>query len=289
MALVNYIDEYLTANNKVPENESSHKQVGGLLLISTLLSFLALVVLTVYLGGDFSVDKKALYLSLFSAIPMVTLFASYFYLFLFYPAHQVVPLFGLSSIWLLLFEIAFVEVSISQQALVGILILIFGAYLLDSGSLKWRIPTKLLLIMIPVSLIWAISLYMVRIASETESVATIFFYQYVGIGIIGILLTLLVKPYRKGLLQRIRLQGKNFIGFSLINESLAQISFFFIMLAVALAPLAAFVTALGGLNSIFLLILFYLFPLQKRNNISRMQWIAIILMTIGIFIIEFWK
>ena len=287
MALVNYIDEYLTHNNKVTTDASTHTQIGGLILISTLLSIVTISSLFLYLD-DVSIDRGALYLALASAVPMVIVWTSYFYLFLKYPAHQVVPLFGLASLWLLLIEVFFGAV-VSITALLGIAILIYGAYLLDSGTIKWQIPTKLLLLMLPVSLMWATVLFLVRTAAETADVLTIYFYQYLGIGIIGILLTLLVVPYRRGLVYRVKLQGKNFLGFSLANETISQISFLFIMLAVAIAPLGAYVTALGGIQSIFVLLLFFFFPLHERSKVTTIQWSAMALIILGVFVIEIWK
>lgn len=288
MALVNYIDEYLTHNNNVTEEASIHKRIGGLIIISTLLSVVTIGGLYAYLGGDVSIDNRALYLALASSVPMVTLWTAYFYLFLIYPAHQVVPLFGLASLWLLLIEITF-GASVTLIALTGIGFLVYGAYLLDSGTFKWKIPTKLLLVMIPTSLMWAVSLFLVRQASEYSDVLTIFFYQYVGIGIIGLLLLSLIKPYRDGFTHRVKEQGVNFLGFSLLNETISQFSFLFVMLAIALAPLGAYVTALGGIQSIFVLLIFFLFPIHERSQISKNQWLAILFIVIGIFIIEFWK
>jgi len=287
MALVNYIDEYLTSNNKVTGEASVHKRIGGVLIISTLLSFITIITLYFYLG-DVSIAKQALYLALASSIPMVIVWTSYFYLFLKYPAHQVVPLFGLSSIWLLLIEILF-GASVTLTAITGIGFLVWGAYLLDSGTFKWKIPTRLLLIMLPVSLMWATSLFLVRLASGSSDVLTIFFYQYVGIGIIGLLLLILVRPYREGFLYRVENQGLNFLGISLLNETVSQISFLFVMLAIALAPLGAYVTALGGIQSLFVLLLFFLFPIHERSRIYSIQWVAMILIVIGVFIVELWK
>ncbi|MCA9361197.1 hypothetical protein KC845_01420 [Candidatus Kaiserbacteria bacterium] len=287
MALVNYIDEYLTSNNKVTDQESPHKRIGGVIIISTLLSVVTIASLGLYIS-DLSISNHSLYLALASAVPMVILWTAYFYLFLIYPAHQVVPLFGLSSIWLLVIELLF-GAHVTFTALLGIGVLVLGAYILDSDTFRWKVPTKLLLIMLPVSLMWSVSLFLVRLASAETSVLTVFFYQYVGIGVIGLFLVSLIKPYRDGFLYRVKNQGGNFLGFSLLNETISQISFLFVMLAISLAPLGAYVTALGGVQSIFLLIIFFLFPIHERNQISPTQWMAIILITFGVFIIEFWK
>lgn len=178
---------------------------------------------------------------------------------------------------------------ITTIGLLGIILLSFGAYALDTGTFRWQIPTKLLFIMIPISSFWAIALFLVRIASTDVSPNLVSFYQLIGVGTIGIILYIFVKPYRDGFLIRVREQGKKFIGFSLINESFAQLGYVSAMLAIAAAPVAAYFTSMAGMQGIMLLILLFLFPLHERDKITLPQVIAIILITLGIFIIEFWK
>lgn len=285
LALVNYIDEYLTTNNKVPEKANVHKKIGGLLLISTLLSAIGAIVIWL-LVPSVQLAQSSLMLGLLSAIPMVVMYASYFYLLTTYPAYQVVPLFLISSIWLLVIELMFGG-TVTFAGLLGIAILMTGAYFLDAGTLKWQIPTKLLLISIPATSAWAIALFMVRAAAENSPAILISFWQLVGIVLIGVCLFLFVKKYREGFLYRIKHQGKNFLGFSLLNESLAQGSYVFGNLAVAAAPVAAYVTAMSGVQSVFLLLFFLFFPIHKeRAKVTRLHIISIVLIAAGVFLIE---
>lgn len=284
MALVNYMDEYLTHNSPVLQTESIHKKVWGLILITMLFSIFTLGFFFVFID-DFSMSQRWVFISLFSAFPMWAMFASYFYLFQKYPAHQVVPLFGLSSVWLLVLELVS-WVTVTFLPILGVLFLLFGAYILDTRTLSWVIPTRLLFLMIPVSFLWAFSLFLARIVSVSDSISVFFIYQYVGIFFLGILLFLCVKPYREGFLQRVQKQGKVFVGGSIINEWFAQISFYSSMLAVSLAPLATYVSAISSIQYIFLFLLFFFFPLHKRNSISLLQVFAISLMIIGIGMIE---
>lgn len=283
LSLTNYIDEYLTINTKVQERLDSHTKIGGLLLISTIFSYFGAVIIWLFVQ-DVHLEHLPLVLSLTSSIPIVIVFATYFYLLLRYPAYQVVPLFLISSVWLLLFE-SFSGETITFYSIVGILIVSLGAYFLDVGTFKWKIPSRLLLLSIPATTMWAIALFMMRVASETASPVIITFWQFLGIGTIGILLFIFVKRYREGLLLRIRHQSMNFLGFSFLNESLAQGAYFFGYLAIAAAPIAAYVTALSGLQGLFLLFFFFLFPLHKdRAKITRVHIVAILLITIGVFI-----
>lgn len=286
LALVNYIDEQLVTSNKLPKAANIHTKVGSVLLISTLMCFVGAIITSAFShGATLSMEVKSI--ALLSAVPMVLMYASYFYLLQTYAVHQVVPLFQLSSIWLLLIELLFGG-SVSVAGLVGMGVLIYGAYILDAGTFKWKIPTKLLAIAVPATSTWAIALYMVRWASEKASVTSISVWQLIGIGVIGALLFFTVKRYREGLLYRFKNQGKRFIGFSLANETFAEGGYIFSNLAVAVAPVAAYVTAMSGVQSLFVLILFFLFPVENRAKVTTMQWIAVALIMVGVFLIE-WK
>lgn len=284
MALVNYLDEYLTQFTTIDKNQSIHKKVWGLILVSTLFWIFTLVGISFFIS-DFSMTQKGLTLSLLSSIPMVFMFSSYFYLFQKFSAHQVVPLFWLSSIWLLFLEIYSGD-SISLIPLLWILSLLYGAYILDTQSYTWKIPTSLLLIMLPVSFLWAISLFIAESVSRNDSILNFFFYQYVWIIIIWIILFLIIKPYREWLIERCKTQWKIFIWWSIVNESFAQISFLFSMIAVGIAPLATYVTAVSSTQYVMLFLLLFLFPIHERNTISKHQIISVLLMMAWILLIE---
>lgn len=284
LALVNFTDEHLATNNKLPPNSDVHSKVGSVLLISTLMSFVGAGLIAL-LTGDIALAADARNLAVLSAIPMVTMYAAYFYLLQTYPVHQVAPLFQLSSLWLLLIELLFGG-SISTIGLTGMFVLIYGAYILDAGTFKWKIPTKLLAIAVPATSTWAISLYMVRVASADASPISVTFWQLLAIGTVGVLLFLGVKKYREAFLYRIKNQGKLFLGLSLGNETFAEAGYVFSSLAVAVAPVAAYVSAMSGLQSLFVLILFFFFPQGQRAKVTRMQWVAVMLILFGVLLIE---
>jgi len=281
---VNYIDEFLTNNNKLPEKTNTQTKIGGLVLISTLMSFVGGTVMY-FLPHDPTLTTQAKLLALGSAVPMVAMYISYFYLLLTYPVHLVTPLFQISTLWLLMFELMYGG-TISAGGLAGILVLMYGAYILDAGTLKWKIPTKLLLYIIPATATRALALFMILVASKGGSPIALSYWQMYGIGVIGVLLFVFVKQYREGFLFRIKNQGKVFLGLSLVNESLAEGSFLFGNMAVAIAPVAAFIPAMSGVQSVFVMLLFLLFPQGERTKTTPVQWFAVILITAGVFLIE---
>ena len=252
--------------------------------MSTIMSFVGAILIAL-IFGNIELSSSARNIALLSAIPMVAMYVTYFYLLQTYPVHQIVPLFQISSIWLLAIELLFGG-SITVSGLAGMLVLIHGAYVLDAGTFKWKIPTKLLIIAIPATSTWALALFMVRIASENGSTIVITFWQMIAIGTIGLLLLIFVARYREGFLFRLKNQGKKFLGLSLANETFAEAGYVCSNLAVAIATVAAYVTAMSGVQSIFLLILFLLFPQGKRAKVTRIQWVAVILIVFGVFLIE---
>lgn len=287
--LVNYFDEYLTLNNPTRKESSSvYEETGGLIIISTLFTLIGIIGLGTYLGSSVFNTNKGTYVALFSAIPMVMVWIGYFFMFTKYPAHHVVPLLGLASVWLIILE-WFLGASITLISILGIAVLLSGSYLLDVGDLKTRISTGLLVRMIPLSIVWAVTLFVVQIASEYNSASYVYFYQLTGTFILGLLLFFLVKPFRVGFLTRVRDQRRQFLGMSIGVEITAQLGYLSLTFATAVAPLVAYVAAVGGLKSIMLLGLLFLFPIHERHRVTAWQLSAIILIVVGVFIIEFWR
>ena len=283
-ALVMYIDEYLNSNNKVPEAESIHKKVGGLLLASTLFSFFGALGVYLY-AGNVVFSDGLVWIALASSVPLAATYVSYFYLLNLNPVNQVAPLFQLGTIWVLSFEILRGG-DVILMGVLGIACLVVGAYILDAGGFRWQTPSRLLLGMVGVTFLFAASVLLSQEAAKTTTPLAVSFYQLFGIGCIGLILYVCVEPFRTGFLFRIKEQGKNFLGFSALNEIIWQFAAVFLVLAVASAPLAAYFNAVAGTTSLVLLGLLALFPVSQRNKVTWVQVLAVLLMAAGIFLIE---
>lgn len=284
LAVVSYTDEHLATHNKLPAKSDVHTKVGSVLIMSTLMCFVGAILLF-FTTKDFKLSISVIGLSGVSAITMVSYWASYFYLLQEYPANKVAPLYQLGSVWLLVIELLFGG-SITVIGLLGITVLIYGAYILDAGTFKWQIPTKLLRVAIPATSFWAITLFLVRYASNNGSIVAIYFWQLIFTGVIGLLLYIFVSKYREGFNYRIKHQGKLFIGLSAVNETFSETSYLFSSMAVAIAPVAAYVSSMLGVQGIFLILLMFLFPQGERSKVTKMQIIAAILIATGVFLIE---
>ncbi len=284
LALTNYVDEHLTHTSTSKEAKSVHERVGGVLLISMLFAVLGALFMYI-LVPSVHVTDQARWLALLSAVPMVMTWIGYFYAMQFYSAHKVIPLFGFTSFWLLLLEWATGGV-FSFVSLFGIFTLIVGGYFLDVGCFKWRIPSRLMLWFLPVTLATAIELFIIKFITASNPPLAIYFWHLVGIFGLGIM-ALFVPAYWRGLRQRVQGEGKPFLFFSVLNEGSAQIGYLFGLLSVAYAPLAVyFSAAVPGVQSLMLMLLFFVFPLDGRNHITPAQWWGMVSIGVGVALLE---
>ena len=100
MALVNYSDEYLTHSSTVKDSKNIHERIGGVLIMSLVLTIIGAII-SFLLAETVAISPQAILFSILASIAVSLMAIGYFYLFQLYSAHQIVPLFGLSSIWLL--------------------------------------------------------------------------------------------------------------------------------------------------------------------------------------------
>lgn len=286
LAIINWLDEYLTTKSPFRGNNTAKEKAGSMLIVSTLFSVIGVTWLYLFLDTT-SIAIYPLLLSLFSSITMVGMWLSYFYLLNTYPVYKVIPLFQLTSIWLVFFEIV-LGGSITVVGLVGILLLAIGAYFIDIGELKWSIPSPLLITMIIVTFFYSCGVYAVRIASISLGPLLISYWQYFGIVILGLIAFIFISVFRRAFVFRIRNQGKVFIGISSISETLSQIAYVAGNYAIALAPIPAYAIAMSSIQSIFVLCIFYFFP-QKKLKINTIQIVSILIMILGAVFIELGK
>ncbi len=249
LAVVSYTDEHLATNNKLPIKSDIHTKVGSVLIMSAVMCFVGATLLFAK-TRDIELARLPFVLSVASAATMVSYWGSYFYLLQEFPANKVAPLYQLGSIWLLVIELLFGG-SIRSVGVFGIIILIYGAYILDAGTFKWQIPTKLLKVGLPATSLWALTLFLMRYASYNGSIVAVYFWQLVFTGIIGLLLYIFVAKYREGFNYRIKHQGKLFLNLSALNETFSETSYLFSAMAVAIAPVAAYVSSMLGVQGIF--------------------------------------
>ena len=284
LSVVNYTDEYLSNKNTTPESQQSlHRRVGSLIVISTLLTALGALVITALNGHSiFPEDETALIYALLSAPFALIMYAAYFYSLDAYPVSQVSPMILLSTVYLLFFEIA-AGSNVSAAGVFAIGLILFGSYLLDVGEFKWNVPSKLLLMMSVGSFGWALSMYFMRLSTESIPASQVYVLHLFGVFVAGLFIFIFVKPYRKGFIYRVKSQAKVFVGISLINEFVVQISYLALAISIAKAPLVSYVASMEGIATFFVLIWMYFFPITEKSMLNKVQLLAICCIAFGVF------
>lgn len=283
LALVNWLDEYLTRVSPF-KHDNVHAKMGSLFLISTISSIFGTIILFLGMPPLAQFDQRTVLLSIYAGLTMAVMWWSYFYLLNTYPVYQVIPLFQLTSVWLLIFELLR-GTTVHPLGLLGVLMLVVGAYALDSGRFTWAIPSSLLVMMVAVTCVFSSGILSVRIASEISGAWAVSFWQYLTLTMVGLLCITFYKTYRNAFLTRIRKQGSVFLGVSTVSEASAQIAYVMGNYAVALAPMPAYATALSSVQSVFILVLSYVFP-HREHTITGTHVVAIGLIVAGAVLLE---
>lgn len=95
-----------------------------------------------------------------------------------------------------------------------------------------------------------------------------------------------MKRYKAAFLFRVQHQGQKFLGLSFLNETFSETAYLFSTLAVAVAPVAAYVSAISGIQGLFVILLVFILPISERIKVTRMQLVVAILITIGVYLIK---
>ena len=284
-AVTNYTDELLAHKNSVEIKKGIFHQIGGVVLFSTLMGIVSCVVLLMLGKVTWSGDYRNIAIAFFSAVPMVVMWIGYFYFLVLYPANKAVPLFGLTTVWIFAIEIFF-GATVSLIGLICIIVLIVGAYLVDSATFKLKVPSFLFFGMVIMTMLWSLSLLMMKQAVNYIGDGNAFFWQFACVFILGLCMFVGVRQFRSGFVERIKQQGSFFIGLSMFNEISAQVTFYLTMLAIAAAPLAAYSTALASIQVLFVVIIMWLFPISERSRLNNIQILGICCIVLGVGLIQ---
>lgn len=277
-ASVAYLDEFLTSNNSTEEDASIHRRVGPVIMVSTLLPLLGLLVLSPFIVHA-DILSSATWFGVLGGIAGAGMYTGYFYCLEKFPVQSVVPMFVLTVVWVLLYEVVR-GASFTALGLVGVIGAGIGGYLLDAGF-NLRIPRGVLLAMAPTTAVWATSFVLVEEATTRTTAFTAYWFFLAGVLLIGLVYLVFVHPYRESFFERLKAQRVSFGATSLLNESLAMTSFFFQTLALATAPFVSYVAATSGISNIYLLGLLFFFPLNERSKPTRTQITGIVIISVA--------
>lgn len=284
-ALVNLADKYLVANYSGKERSS-----GSLVLFSSLVGIAAALIIGLLTPGIFSIpllDKLLLIFIGAFGICWIIL-----YLFTLeiedvsatIPWMLTIPVFGYILSYFLLGE------TLTRTQLIGAGVIFFGAIILSVDFSKVHILFKkrVALYMLLACLIYAINGVIFKFVAVADSFWVASFWEYLGLGMGGVLIFFLVGNYRRDFIANIRTGGKLIFSINITSEMTTIIGNLLTNYALLIAPVAL-VYMVGSFQPAIVLLLTFLstkfWPKIASENFSRQviipKTIAITLMLIG--------
>ncbi len=289
-SIANYLDKYLLSRSK---NEGQGGS-GGLLILSSLVSFAAALVVFLSVGtAGITLGSQETGVLILSGI-----FEALYILFYFWALEQestttVISLFQFAPIMGLLFGyLLLAEVPTGLQVFAVILILIGTLCIVLKKGERFSLNGNVVILMLVSTAFIGIYNTLFKLAGEHVPFWTAMFWQYIGIGMVGFLLFFGVAPYRK---QTIEMLTKRSVGTLALTASAELMNIFALMAtnaAILLAPVAI-VLSVSSVQPIFVLIegaiLVYFFPKlfdpSEKPSFMVRYIIGILLVCLGGFLV----
>lgn len=203
--------------------------------------------------------------------------------------YQIMPVFGYILSYLILGE------TLTKLQIMAMVIIILGttivSFEIDSEN-KFKLRRKTIIPMLAASFFWALGGVLFKLVALEENVWRSFFWENVGLLVVGIVIFIFIRSYRRNFLLALSSNSKKILSLNALNE------FFYIMgnlafaYAYMLAPIAL-VLLTDSFQSIFALIigiiLTIFFPKISTEKIgAKHLWpkiIAIVITGIGTYLL----
>lgn len=286
-AIVNIFDNYLVANFSTKERERSS---GGLVLFSSLIGILIAVLIFFFTPNLFSIslgDKVLLFIT-----GILTIVWIVFYLFALEieEVSNVVPWFLTVPIFGYILGYFFLGETLSNKELLGSLIILIGVSLV---SIDWqkgnrKLKHKPVLYMSIACFLVALSGVIFKYVTIENDFWISSFWEYIGLGVTGILIYLFVPKYRNEFHFMNKTGGKKIFILNIFSEFLTIAGNLLTNYALLLAPVTL-VYLVGSFQPAIVLILAILgtkfLPKLIKEDISKenlkIKFASIILMLLG--------
>lgn len=283
-ALVNISDQYL-----VEKYSTGKRGSGGLVLFSSLIGIVVAILIALFTDNLFSIplfDKILLIIAGGISIAWIIL---YLFTLEIEDISAVVPWFLTIPIFSYALGYIFLGETLSSQQLVGSIIILLGVFLVSidfskNKKIKWLPAVYMLMACLLVSITGIIFKYVT--VSENFWISS--FWEYVGLGLFGILIYLFVPKYRNEFKLMNKQGGKKIFTLNTISEILNVVGNLLTTYAILLAPVAL-VSLVSSFQPAIVLFLTLLatkfFPNIAEENLNRKillpKIVAIIITILG--------
>ena len=165
--------------------------------------------------------------------------------------YQLMPVFGYILSYFILGE------TLSKLQIVAMVIVILGTAIISfeiDAENKFKLRRKTILPMLAASFFWALGGVLFKLVALEENVWRSFFWENVGLLVVGIIIFIFIRSYRKNFLLAMRNNSKKILSLNALNESFYILGNFAFAYAYMLAPIAL-VLLTDSFQSVFALMI----------------------------------
>ena len=285
-ALVNISDQYLVAKYKIGQRGS-----GGLVLFSSLIGILIAIFIGLFTPGVSDIptfDKILLFSTGGLTISWIII---YLYTIEIEDISAVVPWFLTVPIFGFILSYIFLGETLNNKQLLGSFIILLGVLLIsidfsleEKTKFKWKPALYMLISCFLIAIIGVVFKYVTIV--ERFWVSS--FWEYLGLGMFGVMIYVFIPKYRQEFLQMNRLGGAKIFTLNILREIFTIAGNFLTNYALLLAPVTM-VYLVGSFQPAIVLLLVIIctkfFPKIISEKIHHQvlipKIIAIIIMIIG--------
>lgn len=235
-AIVNIFDQYMVKKYSVGEKGS-----GGLVIFSSLIGIWAAIFIGIFTTGIFKIpvwDKLLLILSGGLSISWIVI---YLYTIEIEDISFIVPWFSVVPVLGYVLGYFFLGETLTINQLIGMFVVLVGVILISidfSIEEKFKFKWKPVLYMVVASLLIAIIGVIFKYVTIDGNFWVSSFWEYLGLGVFGILIYIFIPKYRREFNYMNRKGGKKIFSLNVLSESITILGNLLSRYATLLAPIA---------------------------------------------------
>jgi len=288
-AIVNIADQFLVSKYSEKQKERSS---GGLVLFSSLIGIFIAIIIGILTPGILDVSITDISLLVLAGGLSIVWIILYLYaieieeLSVVVPWFLTIPIFGYFLGYIFLGEV------LTFYQIIGSLVVFLGLILISidffENKDKKGVKKKIIIYMLSASFLAAISGIIFKYVTIEGDFWISSFWEYFGLGFIGLILYVFVPKYRSEFLYMHKMGGRKIFFLNIVSELMTILGNLLTNFALLLAPVSM-VFLVGSFQPAILLFLTIIgtkfFPHIIKENLSKhiliQKIIAIIIMTIG--------
>jgi len=286
-AIVNIADQYLIANYSEREKERSS---GGLVIFSSIIGIFIALLILIFTSDVFNIPFSDKVLLIVAGALTISWIILYLYTLEIEEVSNVIPWFLMVPVFGYIFGYLFLGETLSTHQSTGSLVIFSGLILISTNFKEGKkyFKRKLALYMIYASVLIAISGILFKYVTVENNFWISSFWEYLGLGITGLLIFLFIPKHRNEFLYMHKKGGRKIFFVNVISELMSITGNLLTNFALLLAPVTL-VYMVGSFQPAIVLVLAIFgtkfFPKIIKEDVSKRilipKIIAIILITTG--------